>query len=270
MIFDMHTHTTYSDGLINPRELVDLGVKSGLDGIALTDHDEVRGIKEAIEQSRKYPNFHIIPGIEFGCNMNNEEVHILGYFIDYENKDLLDILNKLHESRYTRAHLILLKLKKLGIDIHMEDILKHSDKENLGRPHIGRAMIDKGYVDNLEEAFEKYLDRGKPAYVERYQLTIEDTIELISRLNGISILAHPGLLNDREIIDYCIGKGIMGLEVYHSKHNRSNEEEYIKIAQAKNLIITGGSDFHGDRGVLGNPSVDIDYIPEIKRRLLDV
>lgn len=270
MIFDMHTHTTYSDGLISPRNLVNLGVESGLSGIAITDHDEVAGIKEAIDQSRKYPNFYLIPGIEFGCNMNNEEVHILGYFIEYENQELLGILKKLHESRFTRAHRILERLRRLNIDISMEDVLKHSNEENLGRPHIGRAMIDKGYVVNLEQAFDKYLDRGKPAYVERYQLGIKATLDLISRLNGISVLAHPGLLKDRGIVDYCIENGLMGIEGYHYKHNSSDREEFLKIAKTHNLIITGGSDFHGDRGILGNPSVNIDYIPEIKRRLLDV
>lgn len=270
MIFDMHTHTTYSDGLTSPRDLVDLGVESGLNGIAITDHDEVAGIKEAINQSRKYPNFYVIPGIEFGCNMNNEEVHILGYFIEYENEELLSILKKLHESRFTRTHKILEKLKGLNIDISIDDVLKHSKEENLGRPHIGRAMIDKGYVADLEEAFDKYLNRGKPAYVDRYQLAIKETIDLISRLNGVSVLAHPGLLKDRSIIDYCIDKGIMGIEVYHYKHSLLEEEEFLRLAKTHNLIITGGSDFHGDRGVLGNPNIDIDHMPEIKRRLLDV
>ena len=270
MIFDMHTHTTYSDGLTSPKELVDLGVESGLNGIALTDHDEVAGIKEAIDHSRKYPNFYLIPGIEFGCNINNEEVHILGYFIDYEDEELLGILKKLHKSRYTRAHNILEKLKSLNIDISIEDVLKHSDQENLGRPHIGRAMIDKGYVANLDQAFDKYLDRGKPAYVERYQLAINETIDLIYRLGGLSVLAHPSLLKDRGIIDYCIENGIMGIEAYHYKHTSSDQEIFVEIAKKNNLIITAGSDFHGDRGKLGHPSIDIDFIPEIKGRLLDV
>ncbi len=270
MKFDMHTHTTCSDGLLSPRELVDLGVESGLDGLAITDHDEVAGIDEAINQSKIYSNFFIIPGIEFGCNKNDEEVHILGYFIDYKNKDLLDVLKKLHESRYTRADGIIKKLRKLEINITIEDVLKHTDESNIGRPHIGRAIVEKGYVENLEQAFDMYLDRGKPAYVERYQLDIEETILLIHNLGGISVLAHPGLIKDRTIIDYCINKGIMGIEAYYSKHNKFEEEEFLEIGNKNNLIITGGSDFHGDRGVLGVPSVNLDKVPVIKRRLLDV
>lgn len=270
MKFDMHTHTIYSDGLMSPKDLVDLGIKVGLNGLAITDHDEVEGIHEAIGRSKNYKDFYVIPGIEFGCNMNDEEVHILGYFIDYKDKDLLSLLKKLHESRFTRALRILEKLKGLDMGISMEDVLKHTDERNIGRPHIGRAMIEKNYVMDLEEAFDKYLNRGKLAYVERYQLEIDETISLISKIKGIPILAHPGLLEDRAIIDYCINKGIKGIEAYHSKHNDIDEKEFVKLAKANNLIITGGSDFHGDRGVLGDPYIDIDTIPEMKRRLLDV
>ncbi|TJX16239.1 PHP domain-containing protein [Tissierella creatinini] len=267
MKFDMHTHTIFSDGLLSPRELVDLGVNIGLNGIAITDHDEVGGIDEAINRSKFYSDFYIIPGIEFGCNMNDEEVHILGYFIDYNNIELMNILKKLHESRFTRAGKILERLRDLDIIISIEDVLKHTDKRNIGRPHIGRAMIEKGYVVELEQAFELYLDRGKPAYVERYQLEIGETIYLITKLSGISVLAHPGLLKDRSIIEYCIEKGIMGIEAYHSKHNKVDEEVFVQIGRENNLIITSGSDYHGDRDILGEPYVDLDKIPEMRRRL---
>ena len=156
MKFDLHVHTTYSDGIFNPMEVVDLAVTKGLDGIAITDHDTIRGVEIAINKSKEYNNFYIIPGIEFGCVCNNEEVHILGYFMDLDNIDLVYITNKLQSSRTDRAKSIINRLKELDIIIDYDDVKKLASNNNIGRPHIARTMIEKGYVKDINAAFDRY------------------------------------------------------------------------------------------------------------------
>lgn len=271
MIFDLHVHTNNSDGLFSPEKVIDLAVKQGLNGIAITDHDTITGIEAAIDYSNNYDNFRIISGIEFGCVFNNEEVHILGYFIDYKAPNLIKITNELRQSRLTRGIEMVGKLNQLGLDLSIEEVKKFSGEKYIGRPHIARALIKKGYIADIPEAFSKYLDRGKPAYVERYKITIGETISLIKAIGGIAILAHPGILKDKSIIDYCISLGIDGLECIHSKHTNDDTNSLISKAKSNNLIVTGGSDFHGDLIdkdlLLGKYFVDIDTIPEFKERI---
>lgn len=268
----MHVHTNYSDGLHSPQKVIELAVKRGLSGIAITDHDSVQGIQEAITFSRKYRDFYLIPGIEFSCIFDNEEVHILGYFIDYKDCDIIEITDKLRKSRLYRAKDIVKKINDLGMRITLEDVLLISGGDNnIGRPHIAKALIKKGYISNVQEGFNKYLNRGKPAYVERFHITIGNTIKLIKKSGGISVLAHPGLLNNRDIINYCISEGIDGIEVFHSKH--SSEDNYIfeKIAKNNRLIITGGSDCHGEIVygdlLLGHYYIDLNESPKIKEMM---
>lgn len=267
MIFDLHVHTNHSDGLFSPEKVVDLAITQGLNGIAITDHDTIAGIEAAINYSKNYDNFKIIPGIEFSCVFNNEEVHILGYFIDYNDSNLIKITNKIRRSRLTRGIKMVNKLNQIGLDISIEEVMKLSGETYIGRPHIARVLVKKGYVVDISEAFDKYLNRGKPAYVERYKITIDETISLIKSTGGISILAHPGILKDKSIIEYCILLGIDGLECIHSKHNKDDTEYLISKTKENNLIITGGSDFHGDQPLLGKYYVKIDDIPLFKERI---
>ena len=244
--FDLHVHTNHSDGRLSPAKMVDLGVAKGLDGIAITDHDTTTGIKEAIEQSHKYNNFKVIPGIEFSCIYQDEEVHILGYFIDYKSTSINEVTQNLKMNRVQRSKKIIDKLNSLELEISLEDVKLFVDEDFIGRPHIARALINKGYVYTIQEAFDRYLKRGKPAYVERQSLTIKDSIDLIKSNKGISILAHPGLLKNKEIISYCISLGIDGIECVHSKHNKEDIKLFFNIVKENDLIGTGGSDCHGD------------------------
>lgn len=274
MKFDLHVHTFYSDGILSPSELIDLAIKQNLQGIAITDHDSILGIKEAISYSTKYDNFKVISGIEFGSIYEDEEVHILGYFIDYNNEELISTTEKLRHERINRAIRIMDNLNELGINITIDDVVKHSRDKYIGRPHIARALIDKGYVSSIEEAFEKYLDRGKPGYSERLHLSIEETINLIKKTGGIATLAHPGLIKNKSIVDHTINKGIQGIECVHSKHTANDTDYFIKLARKNNLIITGGSDYHGDlvdgELILGKFYIDLDEIPEMRGRINNV
>ncbi|MBU5426596.1 PHP domain-containing protein [Tissierella pigra] len=271
MFFDLHIHTNHSDGLYSPNEVVDLAIEKNLKGIAITDHDTVTGIEIALEYGKKHNDFIIIPGIEFSCIFEDEEVHILGYFIDYKNKELIDLTNTLRKSRWNRGIDMIKKVNELGMTLTLEDVMEFSGKGYIGRPHIARAMIKKGYISNVSEGFDKFLDRGKPAYVDRYKISVGEIISLIKNIGGISILAHPGLLKNKEIIDYCISLDINGLECIHSKHSEEDTNLLMNIAKRNNLIITGGSDFHGDskdgKELLGNYFINIDDNPKFKERI---
>lgn len=268
MRFDLHVHTNHSDGMLSPAEIVDLGVRMGLSGMAITDHDTITGIEEAVKQSNKYDNFIVIPGIEFSSIYNNEEVHILGYFIDYKSPSLIEMTNILKKSRIERGEKIIEKLNSLGYKISIEDVKSLSGDDYIGRPHIARALINQGYVYTIQEAFDRFLNRGCPGYVQRYNMTIDETIQLIKSNKGMAILAHPGLLKDKSIIHHCLLSGIDGIECIHSKHSETDVDYFTQIAKDNNLIITGGSDCHGDtsRGplLLGQYFIDLNNISQFK------
>lgn len=272
MIFDLHLHTNYSDGLFTPEEVVDLAIKRNLNGIAITDHDTVDGIEPAIEYNKKLgQKLHIIPGIEFGSTYLNEDVHILGYFIDYKSKELLDIIKELKDNRFNRGLEIINKLKEAGFNIELSDVKPLAKTGLVSRSHIAQVLKNKGYVNSVEEAFNMYLNRGQVGYVEKKSLSVVDTINLIHKLEGIAILAHPGLIKNKEIIQYCIDKNVDGMEVIHSKHNSEDFNTLFKIARKNNLIVTGGSDCHGKLKngdyLLGKYYININYIPTMKERI---
>lgn len=247
MKYDLHVHTNFSDGKFTPTQVVDLALSRGLDGIAITDHDTVLAIAEAIEYSNKKEDFIIIPGIELGCVYKDEEVHILGYFIDYKSKLLLDTTNKLRKDRIIRGREIIEKLQILNIKITEDEVRLLCKDDFIGRVHIARVLVNKNYVKSISEAFDKYLNSDSPAYVSRKNLSIEDSIKLINDSGGIAVLAHPGIIKSKdEIIERCIEKGIQGIEYLHSKHSKQDTIYFKKVAKSNNLIITAGSDCHGE------------------------
>lgn len=268
MIFDLHVHTNFSDGLFTPEQIIDLAIKKKIDGIAITDHDTIYGIESAIQYSKKFKFFSVIPGIEFGCIYKNEEVHILGYFTNYKSSDIINAIKILKKHRFVRGLKMIEKINTLDMELTLEEVKAFSKDDNIGRPHVARALIKRGYVDSMEEAFNKFLYRGKPGYVERKTFKLDETIKLIQNIGGVAILAHPGLLKNKNIINYCISSGINGLEVIHSKHNKKNVKYLLDIAKQNDLIITGGSDFHGNRKfgeyLLGQYYINIDDIPKMK------
>ena len=267
MKFDLHTHTDKSDGIYSPSELIKKAVKQNLSGIAITDHDNIDGIEEALNYSSKYDNFKVIPGIEFSTVYQGCEVHILGYFIDYKDKRLIDLTKEIKSSRIDRGVKIVRKINDLGMDLDIDEVRLFSGKDFLGRPHIARALINRNYVKTVSEAFEKYLALGSPAYVERYKISIEEVISLIKELGGVSVVAHPGLIEDKSILDYCISKGVNGIECIYPKHSKDELDYFLRKAKDENLIATGGSDFHGDRSktiLLGKYYVGINTIKQME------
>ena len=256
----MHIHTNSSDGILTPTEVVEWSKKLGLQGIAITDHDTVDGIEEGLKTASKYDDFIVIPGIEFSTLYKEKEIHILGYFFDYKNRDLLNMTEKIKAHRNNRARLMIELLKNLGIDIKIEEVIQDHEESSIGRPHIARILVSKGYAHSIQEAFDKYLNKGKPAYVGRYKLSLEESVKIIDSASGIPVLAHPGLIDKTIDIHEICNLGIKGMEVYHTQHSLEDTRIFLSMAKEMKLIITGGSDYH-DMFINGTPAIGSVTIP---------
>ena len=265
---DLHIHTTASDGLLPPDEVVRWAQIKRLSAIAITDHDTVAGIELAESVSDKY-KVEVIPGIELNTEYEDEEIHILGYFIDYKQKWFIDKLEEIRSSRLSRAASMIHKLNKMGINIDMEQVKRIASDGIIGRPHIARAMQEGGYITHMKEAFSNYIGKDGPAYAERYKLSCSEACEMIKSLGGVPVLAHPGLMKDWSKLPKIIDMGVMGIEVFHSKH----EDEVVRnaqiVARNRGLLITGGSDchgnLHGNEPILGNFVVDYLQVEQLKK-----
>ncbi len=277
MYADLHLHSTASDGLLTPTELVTMAKSLGFSAVALTDHDTISGIAEA-KTAGVALGIEVIAGIELSAIDDREygevEVHILGYLIDPEHKSLHEVLKLIIESRRDRAIKMVKKLNKLGILISLDNVREIAVGESLGRPHIARAMFEAGYISEIREAFSKdYIGRGGLAYVERFKISPREAIELINGAGGVAVLAHPGYLSDgtslgeEDIYDYCQA-GLQGLEVFYSRHSQEQQCCYKKIAKKFNLLVTGGSDFHGGNEVLlGSVKISFDNVKALKNAI---
>ena len=266
---DMHTHTTASDGVYTPRQLIKYGISKGLQGIAITDHDTVDGIDEGLNAVISKKDFIVIPGIELSTEYMGKEVHILGYSINYKCENLLSTLSFLQKKRENRVIEVIAKLQKLQINITYDELIKRFGSSSVGRPHVAELLITKGYVDTIEEAFNKYLKKGCVAYVDRYKITPFEGINLIKQAGGVAVIAHPKLIKNDKIVTDIIKKGIDGIEVYHPEHNTNDQKKFLQIAKDYNLIITAGSDFHrpptskDSHGDLGDKKIPIKNIQDI-------
>lgn len=266
---DLHTHTNASDGLLSPAKLVEYASIKGLQAVAITDHDTTDGIDEAIEAGKMY-KVDVIPGIELNSQIDNHEIHILGYFINKKSNDLQNVLLKMRDSRKSRTEKMVEKLVELyGFPISFEDIRNQVQGESIGRPHIARVLVSKGVVSDEKEAFEKYIGTDCPAYVGRYRITPKEAIKLIKNAGGVSVLAHPGLLPEPELMDKMLDIGIQGIEAYHSKHTSEQSRYYAEVAHSHGLVITGGSDCHGDLHnglpIVGDVFVGVEIIDQLIR-----
>lgn len=268
MVVDLHIHTTASDGSLSPEVMVEKAYNFGYDAISITDHDTVDGLIEAIKAGERF-GVEVIPGIEINTEYKNHEVHILGYFIDYKDKLLLEKLEQLKKFRIKRVKKMVKKLNELNIDIAEKEVFSISNGGAVGRTHIARVLVDRGYVESFSEAFDRYIAIGKPAYVKRKRLTPEESINLIKKTGGISVLAHPALVGSEMIVEDIIEMGIRGLEVYYYEHSDQETAQYLELADEYNLLVTGGSDDHGpgnkDGLRLGKMKLDYKIVENLKR-----
>lgn len=265
MRVDLHVHTAFSDGTLTPEQAVDTAYSLKLRAIAITDHDTVEGIKPALDRAKEYSSFEVIPGIEINAFYLNEEIHILGYYIDWENDFLRSTLKSLQEERVERIKKIVKKLNDMGIEISFEDILAKASGSSVGRPHVAAALVEKKIVSSIKEAFDLYLDKGKPAFVPREKITPHYAVDVLKKSGGIPVLAHPGKIKDQSIVKSLIDYGIQGIEVYHKDHDEEMVQHYKKIASKYGLLMTGGSDCHGKPLIMGSQPVPYEYVTQLKQ-----
>lgn len=240
---DLHTHTFHSDGHLSPLELVEKARASGLAAIAVTDHDTVRGIAEAQEAGRKF-GVEIIAGIELSVTVGTKPIHLLGYFFDPEHEGLRAHCRAFRESRMLRAGQVVERLSKLGMDLAFEAVLDKSAGGVIGRPHVAQAMVEAGFADSLQDAFQRYLGDGKPAHVPKPLFDAKDALALLRDAGGISVLAHPGQWTADATIMTLVRMGLDGLETIHPAHDAVLTPYYRQLARDMGLAETGGSDFH--------------------------
>ncbi|MEA4960836.1 5'-3' exoribonuclease [bioreactor metagenome] len=266
---DLHIHTDASDGLLSPSEVVDWAFKKRLRAIGITDHDTVSGIDNAIKSNSAPDKLEIVPGIELNTELDGKEIHMLGYYIDYNNPWFLENLKRMQKARYNRAVTMIEKLNHLGININLKQVEEISKGSSIGRPHIARAMVEKEYVNSMAGAFERYIGIGGPAYVERFRLTTEDGINMIKEVGGIPVLAHPGLIADRKAIVKVLNLGVKGIEVYHPKHDPDIVKYLFYMAKERKLLMTGGTDCHGikqnGQPIMGSITIDYTKVLDLKR-----
>jgi len=267
-IIDLHSHTVCSDGSASPTELVRLAHGAGARAIAITDHDTVAGLAEGRTTAAEF-GMEFINGIEISAEYQPGTMHILGYFIDPESRSLGDTLNQLRRAREERNPQIARRLQSLGLDVTYEEVAALAGNEVVGRPHFARVMLNKGYVESIKDAFNSYLAKGAPAYVEKARLSPKASIDLIHDAGGAAVLAHPyqmglswadlkGQLG--ELVEF----GLDGIEAIYSRHSAEDRAAYSELAKERGLLVTGGSDFHGSYKpdisiVLGLGDLEIPY-----------
>ena len=274
-VVDLHLHTTASDGRLSPAELVRLVAGRGLKQVAISDHDSTEGLAEARREAEQFEGLRIIPGIELSADVPGTEVHVLGYFIDYEDRELQDTLTQFRLGRVHRARGMVEKLADLGIVLDWERVQQIAGDGSVGRPHIALAMVEQGYCSQPKDAFPEYLGRNGLAYVERPKMTPAEAVQMLRKAGGVPVLAHPAYTSDLEsTIDELIAAGLLGMEVHYASFNRDTIDHLKKMADRYGLIPCGGSDYHGLGNVnealpgdMGPPLDTVDRLEEAARNL---
>ena len=264
---DLHIHTTSSDGLLSPEEVVEIAKRAGLSAIAIADHDAIDGIFRAKVKAEEL-KIELIPAVELSVSYKGDDFHMLAYLVDYEDENFRKRIESFRDERLQRGEKMVKKLNEMGINLSLDAVRAIAQNSSVGRPHLADALIKGEYVHTYEEAFARYLGYHAPAYVPKKYLTPEEGIELIHAVKGISVLAHPGTTRRDEVIPDLIGFGLDGLEAYHSQHDLETTQYYINLANKFGLIYTGGSDCHGRRDRLLIGTVKVPY--QCLQRLRDL
>ncbi|MCP5516096.1 MAG: PHP domain-containing protein [Verrucomicrobiales bacterium] len=244
MFADLHTHTRFSDGTYTPEELAAQARQVGLGAIALTDHDTVEGCPRMAEACAG-EGLDFVAGTELTAEQDGSEVHILGYFLAIDHPRLRAEMRRFQQVRQNRIGAMTERLQALGVALTAEQVFAVAQCDSPGRPHVARALVQAGVCRNPDEAFDRFLKQGRPAWVPKCRVSAGDAIALIHEAGGVASLAHPGLLRRDELIPALADLGLDGLECLHSRHTRSQTRRYEEIANECRLLITGGSDCHG-------------------------
>ncbi|WP_145408449.1 PHP domain-containing protein [Paenibacillus xylanexedens] len=272
---DLHTHSQASDGMQPPAANVELAKHKGLAAVALTDHDTVAGVAEALRAGEEL-GIEVVAGVEISTRAGGKDIHVLGYYVNIEDKTFLERLRNLREAREERNQRIIAKLQELGLAISWQDVIEGLGRplepdESIGRPHMADVLVNKGYATDMRDAFDRYLAEGKPGFVSVPRVAPEEACRWIREAGGAAVIAHPGLYENDELVREIVQNSKPdGIEVFHSDHDLAEERKYTDLAQEFGLIQTGGSDYHGVRqgvvfhGDLGSKSVTVDVLQSLQ------
>ncbi|MEO0068106.1 MAG: PHP domain-containing protein [candidate division WOR-3 bacterium] len=269
---DLHIHTLFSDGLFTPEQVVMEAKRKGISAIAITDHDSVDGIDRAKGEGKK-AGIEVVPGVEMSCYVNGTDVHILGYYIDYHDEEVLNFFARVRASRLKRAEQMVAKLNELSggrWQVSTARVKELAGAGAIGRPHIAQALVEVGAVQNIGEAFERYIGYDGPAYFPKMRLTPLAAVDFIHRAGGIAVIAHPATYGNDGLLYTVIAAGVDGIEVWHPEHNQRQVDHYLEMAEKNRLLVTGGSDCHGGRKFgrvyLGDIRLPYQYLAALKRK----
>jgi predicted metal-dependent phosphoesterase TrpH len=266
---DLHSHTTASDGALTPRELVRLAARNRVRVLAVTDHDSTDGLPEAIDEAARH-GIEIVPGLEINTDVPGAEVHVLGYYVDWGTDWFQDFLREQRAERTARVHRIVERLTELGMPLTADEVFAICQEGSPGRPHVAQAMVNRGYVKSVREAFDRWLRTGGPANVPRRRLTPVDAVAVIRRAEGVPVLAHPGLADRDAMIPELVAAGLAGIETYYPEHSVAQVNAYRELCDRLHLVATGGSDYHGSHTgrttTLGTPHIPLTVWENLKSK----
>jgi predicted metal-dependent phosphoesterase TrpH len=266
---DLHLHTHFSDGTFSPEELAGHGQRLGFAALALTDHDSVEGCA-LMAAACVAAGIEFIPGAELTAEYNDTELHLLGYFLDTQNKKLLAEIAKFQSVRQNRIREMVARLNELNVPLDVELVFKLASCKSPGRPHVARALVKAGFCRSNDEAFERFLKKSRPAWVPKAKMSALEGVELIHQAGGLAVMAHPGLNRTDEIIPALVEAGLDGIECFHTKHSTKTSERYLEIADKYHLLITGGSDCHGfskGKPLIGTVKLPYEHVERLKAKV---
>ena len=265
---DLHLHTYFSDGTFSPEELVGRGHRLGFAALALTDHDSVEGCPR-MAAACEAAAIVFIPGTELTAEHNDTEIHLLGYYVDTGNEKFLSDIARFQAVRQDRIREMVARLNELNVPLAVETVFALANCQSPGRPHVARALVKAGLVANLDEAFERFLKKNRPAWVPKAKMSALEAIELIHQAGGVAVMAHPGLNRTDDVIPVLVEAGLDGIECFHTKHSTVMSERYLEMADKFHLLITGGSDCHGfskGKPLIGTVKLPCDHVEKLKSR----
>lgn len=264
---DLHLHTRHSDGTFTPAEVVRRAAEAGLACIALTDHDTLAGLP-AMMKLCAGAGIEFIPGIELTAHHEEREIHVLGYLMRHDEPEFVARIEQFKGARAERVAKMLVKLREAGVDLQAADVASVADSDSaMGRLHVARALKNRGFIQHMEEAFRRFIGKGKPAFVPKFRLDVAGAAALIHKFGGVAILAHPGISGLDHQLEVLLAAGLDGIEVWHSRHTPAQCERYLAFARQHGCLATGGSDCHGmakDEVLIGSVRLDYDYVERLK------
>lgn len=265
---DLHLHTFFSDGTYSPEELVAQAERQELQGLALTDHDTVEGCVPTAKACQA-AGIEFIAGTELTAEQDGHEIHILGYSIDLQNPKFLNEIGKFQAVRQNRIREMVMRLNQINVPLQAEEVFALANCRAPGRPHVARALVQAGLVGSLDEAFERFLKKNRPAWVPKFKMSASDATQLIHQSGGVAVMAHPGLNRSDEVIPVMVEGGLDGIECFHTKHSTATAEHYLQIAKRFHLLVTGGSDCHGlskGRPLIGSVRLPYEHVERLKAK----